>query len=42
MFKYKVNKILASKEILIGNNHTQRENFERFIEDIFSTFKYEI
>lgn len=37
-----VNKILASKEILIGNNHTQRENFERFIEDIFSTFKYEI
>lgn len=33
---YKLNSILTSKEIYQDNNHTQRENFEKFIEDIFN------
>lgn len=35
-----INRVLALKERYNGNNHTQRENFERFIEDIFVEFKY--
>ncbi|CEN77885.1 hypothetical protein [Paraclostridium sordellii] len=35
-----MNKALSSKERYSGNTHTQRENFERFIEDIFLEFKY--
>lgn len=35
-----INRVLALKERYYGNNHTQRENFERFIEDIFLEFKY--
>lgn len=31
-----LNKIVTLKTIYEGNNHTQRENFEKFIEDIFS------
>lgn len=31
-----LNNIVTSKEIYQGNRHTQRENFERFIEDIFN------
>lgn len=34
--EYKLNSIVTSKEIYQGNNHTQRENFEKFIEDIFN------
>ncbi|AYD39068.1 hypothetical protein D4Z93_00165 [Clostridium fermenticellae] len=34
--KYKLNNILTSKKIYVGNRHTQRENFEKFIEDIFN------
>lgn len=37
----KVNKVLVSKEVYPENNHTQRENFERFIEDIFLDYRYE-
>lgn len=33
---YKLNTILTSKEIYKGNSHTQRENFEKFVEDIFN------
>lgn len=32
----KLNSILTSKEIYKDNKHTQRENFEKFIEDIFN------
>ncbi|MPM76190.1 hypothetical protein SDC9_123187 [bioreactor metagenome] len=35
-----VNRVLALREEYYGNNHTQRENFEKFIEDIFLEFKY--
>ncbi len=35
-----VNRVLSLTEKYHGNNHTQRENFERFIEDIFLEFKY--
>lgn len=35
-----MNRVLALKEIYPGNSHTQRENFEKFIEDIFVEFKY--
>lgn len=35
-----INRILALRETYYGNNHTQRENFERFIEDIFLEFRY--
>lgn len=35
-----MNRVLALKEKYPGNNHTQRENFEKFIEDIFLEFKY--
>lgn len=35
-----VNKTLSLTEKYYGNNHTQRENFERFIEDIFMEFGY--
>lgn len=31
-----LNRILTSKKIYQENNHTQRENFEKFIEDIFN------
>ena len=37
---HKINKVLALKEVYEGNNHTQRENFERFVEDIFLDFIY--
>lgn len=33
---YKLNTILTSKEIYKGNNHSQRENFEKFVEEIFN------
>lgn len=33
---YKLNTIITSKEIYEGNSYTQRENFEKFIEDIFN------
>jgi hypothetical protein len=33
-----LNSILASKIIFKGNRHTQRENFERFIEDVFNEY----
>lgn len=33
---YKLNSILTSKEIYVDNNHTQRENFEKFVEGIFN------
>lgn len=33
---YKLNTILTSKEIYEGNSHTQRGNFERFVEAIFN------
>lgn len=33
---YKLNSIVTSKEIYQNNRHTQRENFEKFIEDIFN------
>lgn len=32
----KLNSILTSKEIYKDNKHTQRENFEKFIQDIFN------
>ena len=35
-----INRVLALREKYYGNNHTQRENFEKFIEDIFLEFKY--
>lgn len=31
-----LNSILTSKEIYLNNGHTQRENFEKFIQDIFN------
>ncbi|WP_324823728.1 hypothetical protein [Sinanaerobacter sp. ZZT-01] len=31
-----INSILTSKNIYQGNKHSQRENFEKFIEDIFN------
>lgn len=31
-----LNRTVTSKEIYPGNKHTQRENFEKFIEDIFN------
>lgn len=37
---HKVNKVLALKKVYEGNSHTQRENFERFIEDIFLDYRY--
>lgn len=30
-----LNKMVSSLEIFPGNNHTQRENFERFVKEIF-------
>jgi hypothetical protein len=36
MDAYELNRILTSKEIYQGNKHTQRENFEKFVEDIFN------
>lgn len=33
---HKLNSIITSREIYEGNSHTQRENFEKFIEDIFN------
>lgn len=33
---YKLNSIVTSKEIYQDNNHTQRENFEKFVGDIFN------
>lgn len=38
---YSLNRVLALKEVYPGNNHTQRENFEKFIEDIFLEYRYE-
>jgi len=35
-----MNRVLSLTEKYYGNNHTQRENFEKFIEDIFLEFKY--
>lgn len=35
-----VNRVLSLTEKYSGNNHTQRENFERFIEDIFLEYRY--
>lgn len=35
-----INRVLALREKYYGNNHTQRENFEKFIEDIFWEYKY--
>jgi hypothetical protein len=35
---YELNSIVTSKEIYQDNNHTQRENFEKFIQDIFNKF----
>ena len=35
-----LNKSLTSTQIYYGNNHSQRENFEKFIEDIFLDYKY--
>lgn len=32
---YRLNYIVTSKEIYEGNNHSQRENFEKFVEGIF-------
>lgn len=37
---HKVNEVLALREVYEGNSHTQRENFERFIEDIFLDYRY--
>lgn len=34
----KLNHIVTAKKIYPGNNHTQRENFENFIEDIFKGY----
>ncbi|MGL5316497.1 MAG: hypothetical protein ACRC92_24790 [Peptostreptococcaceae bacterium] len=31
-----INKIITSKEVYPNNKHSQRENFEKFIQDIFS------
>jgi len=31
-----LNKIITSKKIYAGNSHAQRENFEEFIQDIFT------
>jgi len=31
-----LNSIVTSKEILYNNRHTQRENFEKLIEDIYN------
>lgn len=33
---YELNNILTSKKIYQNNKHTQRENFEKFIQDIFN------
>lgn len=33
---YRLNTIITSKKIYKGNNHTQRENFEKFVENIFN------
>lgn len=33
---YKLNNIVMSKKIYQNNNHTQRENFEKFVENIFN------
>lgn len=33
---YELNSILTSKKIYQDNKHTQRENFEKFVEDIFN------
>ncbi|MBV7272401.1 hypothetical protein I6U48_05665 [Clostridium sp. PL3] len=33
---YELNSIVTSKKIYQDNNHTQRENFEKFVEDIFN------
>ena len=35
-----MNRVLSLRERYPGNSHTQRENFERFVEDIFVEFKY--
>ncbi len=35
-----LNSIITSKEIYPDNKHTQRENFERFIEDIFEDYRH--
>lgn len=32
----RLNRIVTSKDIYQDNNHTQRENFEKFIQDIFN------
>jgi len=34
-----LNSILTSKEVYQVNRHTQRENYEQFIEDIFYDYK---
>ena len=31
-----LNLVVTSKQIYQGNEHTQRENFEKFVEDIFN------
>lgn len=38
--KNELNKTLELIEVYPGNNHTQRENFEKFIEDIFLDYRY--
>ena len=36
LFPENLNKIVTSKTIYPGNKHAQRENFEKFIQDIFN------
>ena len=38
--KNELNRTLELIEVYPGNNHTQRENFEKFIEDIFLDYRY--
>ncbi|MCR8743941.1 hypothetical protein [Romboutsia lituseburensis] len=35
----KLNESISSLEIYEGNKHTQRENFEKFVQDIYNQFK---
>ncbi|MPN27222.1 hypothetical protein SDC9_174650 [bioreactor metagenome] len=35
----KLNDSVSSLEIYKGNKHTQRENFEKFVQDIYNQFK---
>ncbi|WP_234121418.1 hypothetical protein [Clostridium hydrogenum] len=37
---HKLNSIVMSEKIYQGNNHTQRENFEKFVEGIFDEIYY--